>query len=234
MYKRLDHCMPIRDLYIGSFGLKARFATASSDHTCRVYNLLTGDTLLALVFDQEPTSVLLDAPGWNMFVGFSSGRIQQINLLKQGNQKQKIEFLSHTKRVNCLDLSFTGRILVSGSDDNVVCIWDIERQQALRIIEQKGPVTNLMFTFSCKNMLAQLYKPTVVIKPLKRKLDAENRGDYEVSVIQNQNVEFKDANEVTACSVAERNYNIEERLALVSAANEVLMQSLHGAVSDRA
>lgn len=234
MYKRMDHSMPIRDLYIGSFGLKARFATASSDHTCRVYDLLTGDTLLALVFDEEPTSVLLDAPGWNMFVGFSSGRIQQINLLKQGHRKQRLEFLSHTKRVNCLCLSFTGLILVSGSDDNNVCIWDIERRQALGMITQKGPVTNLMFTFSCKNMFAQVYKPKVVVKPLKRKLDAENRGDYEVGVIQNQNVEFKDSNEMTVCSVSERNYKIEDRLALISAANEVLMRRLHGVVSDGA
>lgn len=226
--------MPIHDLYIGSFGLKARFATASSDHTCRVYDLLTGDTLLALVFDEDPTSVLLDAPGWNMFVGFSSGRIQQINLLKQADQKQRLEFLSHTKRVNCLDLSFDGLILVSGSDDNVVCIWDIERRQALRMIKQKGPVTNLMFTFSCKNMFAHIYKPKVVVKPLKRKLDVENRGDYEVGVIQNRNIEFKDVNDMTVCSVGERNCNVEERLALISAANEVLMRRLHGAVSDGA
>lgn len=223
MYKRMDHTMPVTDVCIGSFGIRARFATVSSDHTCRVYDLLTGNPLLSLVFDEALTTALFDMPGWNLYVGCNSGCIQQINLLKQDVENNKLRFLGHTDRVNCLDVSFTGQLLVSGANDGKVCVWDIQRRQVLRIIEEKGPVTNLKLVFSCKNMFAHTQKPSMVVRPLTRSLELKNSGEYEVGVIQNRDAEFDGDGVIES----KRNNVIEERLAYSNVANELLINRLH-------
>lgn len=198
LYRKMDHSMSISDIFVGSFGYKSRFVTVSSDHTCRVYGLLNGDLLLCLFFDEALTSVVFDRPCWNMYIGGVTGKICGFNLKSpprsvehhvDGESKTPI-FTGHDKRITCLDLNVTGKILASGSEDNRVLIWDTESLQMLRQLDLKSSITNIQFVLSSGNMFVQQFKPKIVLKSLERSLNPNN--NLTVAVIQQDSISFSD------------------------------------------
>lgn len=198
LYKRMDHSQPICDVAIGQFGYKSRFASVSTDHTCRVYRLLQGDLLLTLFHDEPITTVVFERTCWNLYIGGSSGEICGFHLknpprsLDQhiANENCPKQFIGHTKKITCLDLNIAGAILASGSADNTIIIWDTASLQMLRQLDLKSPPTNLKFILSCENMFAQQFKPRVVLKSLERTLNTES--DFKVAVVQNEDICFSD------------------------------------------
>lgn len=195
LYTRMDNSMPISDIYTGSFGYKARLATVSSDHTCRLYSLFNGELLLNLVFEEAVTCVITDSTCWNLYVGSVSGLITKFNLtnpprsIEKHTDGDRLTFSGHEKRVNCLDLNLSGNVLVSGGDDSKVYVWDTDSRQILREIDHKGAVTNVKFCLSCENLFAQTFKPKVVLKSLERVVDRKN---YVVSLLQDEDVCLSD------------------------------------------
>ncbi|RZC40545.1 WD40 domain containing protein [Asbolus verrucosus] len=195
VYTKHDHSLPITDVHVGKFGYKSRLVTVSSDHTCKLYVLHSGELLLSLVFDEPLTSVIFDGPCWNLFVGTSSGRIQQFYLKEpprplEHHVADGCVFQGHQKRVTCLDLNVTFTVLVSGSEDNLVYIWEIRSRQILKAIEHKGEITNVAFVMSHGNFFVQNFKPKHVLKNLDRDL---NRCEVFVdSKIQDYDVELSD------------------------------------------
>lgn len=191
LYTRMDNSMPISDIFVGSFGHKARLATVSNDHTCRLYGLFNGELLLNLVFEEALTCVILDSACWNLYIGSVSGLITKFNLtnpprsIENHMDEGRLTFSGHEKRINSLDLNLSGNVLVSGGEDGKVYIWDTDSRQILREIDHKGAVTNVKFCLSCENLFSQMFRPKVVLKSLERVVDPKH---YIVSLLQDEDV----------------------------------------------
>lgn len=233
LYKKMDHSMAISDLFIGSFGYKSRFATVSPDHTCRVYGLLKGDLLLSLLFDEALTTVIFDSSCWNMYIGGATGKICGFNLKSPprsvenhvGAENERCTLIGHDKKIACLDLNSSGRILASGSEDSRVIIWDTESAQMLRQLELKSPVTNLKFVLSSENMFAQNFKPGIVLKSLERSLNADN--SFAVAVVQREDICFSDEeSEEKSSQRPERLNTLETELETVKIINQQLYEHM--------
>ncbi|KAJ8957989.1 hypothetical protein NQ318_001991 [Aromia moschata] len=159
VYTKTDHSLPIRDIHVGNFGKKSRFATVSNDQTCRVYNLLDGEALLTLVFNEVLTAVVFDAPCWHLFIGSNNGNINQYSLKNPprtmsyhvSENKDRLAFKGHQKKIVCLEINSSGTVLASGSEDNFVFIWEIRSRQILKRIEHKSGITNIRFIMKYQN-----------------------------------------------------------------------------------
>ncbi|CAH1164739.1 unnamed protein product [Phaedon cochleariae] len=197
VYVKNDHSMPIRDIHVGHFGRKSRFATVSSDQTCRIYSLLTGRSLLTLVFDDLLTSVVFDSPCWQLFVGTEKGSIRQFNLKNPPktishhvDEKSELTFIGHKKRIVCLALNNSNNVLVSGSEDHFVITWELKSRQILKKIEHKAPITNVKFVLAYKNFSVENFKPKIILKSLERSRDTNT--DFVISQIQTEDIELSD------------------------------------------
>ncbi|KAH0814825.1 hypothetical protein GEV33_007966 [Tenebrio molitor] len=195
LYTKHDHSLPITDVHVGAFGHKSRVATVSSDSTCKLYTLSTGTLLLSLVFDEPLSSVIFDGPCWNLFVGAHSGKIQQFSLREPPRSSEHhvggdLVFQGHQKRVSCLDLSLTSGVLVSGSDDNFVFIWEIASRQILRRLEHKGAITNVKCVLNHDHFFNQNFKPKLVMKNLDR--DLAQTEEFVVCGVHDDDVELSD------------------------------------------
>lgn len=232
LYKRMDHSRPITDIVIGNFGYKSRFATVSSDQTCRVYGLIQGNLLLCLFFDEALTSVIFDRESWSIYIGSVGGKICGFNLKTpprsiEHHVNNSLKFVGHEKKITCLDLSVTGKLLVSGSEDNTVIIWDIGSIQMLRQLDLKSPVTNVKFILSCENMFTQQFKPKIVLKNLERSLNNMD-NNFTVAVIQIEDICFSDdENEKeTVNNKSEQLDSVETELETVKVINQQIYEYL--------
>lgn len=187
--------------FLGHYGRKSRFATVSSDQTCRLYMLNTGENLLTLVFNEGLTSVSLDPSCWNLFTGSDSGSIRQYHLKKTHrsvsqhiDEKSSLSFIGHKKKIICLALNGTSSILASGSEDNFVYIWEIKSRQILKKIEHKSPLTNIKFIPDYKNFFIENFKPETVLKNLQRSHDGST--DFIIARMQSADVESDEIEEM--------------------------------------
>ncbi|XP_044260136.1 WD repeat-containing protein 18 [Tribolium madens] len=200
IYTKHDHSLPITDLHVGNFGPKSRLATVSYDNTCKVYALSTGTLLLNLVFEHPLSAVVFDGPCWNLFLGQNSGKIQQFYLKEpprglEHHVKDDLIFQGHDKRVTCLDLGIANGVLVSGSDDCFVFVWEIASRQILRRIEHKGAITNVKCVLKHDNFFVQNLKAKVVVKNFDRGLIQGD--DFVLSKIQGYDIDDEDDGEGT-------------------------------------
>ncbi|KAK2835124.1 hypothetical protein Q5P01_015608 [Channa striata] len=145
------HSLPITDLHCGSMGAQARVATASLDQTVKVWELSSGELLLSVLFDVEIMSVTFDPCEYFLFCGGSDGNIFQVSLCSQSLSRDRAfqsetdgnqVFKGHRNLVTCLSVSMDGTLLLSGSHDETVRLWDISSKQSIRCLAHKGPVTN--------------------------------------------------------------------------------------------
>ncbi|KAI3369194.1 hypothetical protein L3Q82_026149, partial [Scortum barcoo] len=158
------HSLPITDLHCGLMGAQARVATASLDQTVKVWELSSGELLLSVLFDVEIMSVTFDPSEYFLFCGGSDGNIFQVSLCSQslsrdksfqsdsdGNQVFKghrestdlhvlanVTLTAVRNLVTCLSVSMDGTLLLSGSHDETVRLWDIQSKQSIRCLAHKG------------------------------------------------------------------------------------------------
>ncbi|XP_053228735.1 WD repeat-containing protein 18 isoform X1 [Podarcis raffonei] len=141
------HSLPITDLCCGMGGPMARAATASLDQTAKLWEISSGDLLLSVVFDVGILSVTLDLTEYHMFCGGMDGSIFQVDLCawpvqrERGFQTERESakiFKGHRNQVTCLSVSTDGSLLLSGSHDETVRLWDIQSKQCLRTVNYKG------------------------------------------------------------------------------------------------
>ncbi|CAI5798785.1 repeat-containing 18 [Podarcis lilfordi] len=180
------HSLPITDLCCGMGGPMARAATASLDQTAKLWEISSGDLLLSVVFDVGILSVTLDLTEYHMFCGGMDGSIFQVDLCawpvqrERGFQTERESakiFKGHRNQVTCLSVSTDGSLLLSGSHDETVRLWDIQSKQCLRTVNYKGPVTNAFITLAPANMLNPESKPRVPLPKFSRHLyTMENAG----------------------------------------------------------
>ncbi|XP_010795595.1 WD repeat-containing protein 18 [Notothenia coriiceps] len=85
--------------------------------------------------------------------------------------------------VTCLSVSMDGTLLLSGSHDETVRLWDIQSKQSIRSLAHKGPVTNAVIMAAPANMFLPDSRPAVPLPRFSRHLQAsEGGGASEVCV----------------------------------------------------
>ncbi|XP_033933175.2 WD repeat-containing protein 18, partial [Pseudochaenichthys georgianus] len=186
------HSLPITDLHCGLMGAQARVATASLDQTVKVWELSSGELLLSVLFDVEIMSVTFDPSEYFLFCGGSDGNIFQVSLCSQSLSREKsfqsdsdgdTIFKGHRNLVTCLSVSMDGTLLLSGSHDETVRLWDIQSKQSIRSLAHKGPVTNAVIMAAPANMFLPDSRPAVPLPRFSRHLQAsEGGGASEVCV----------------------------------------------------
>ncbi|EEB09963.1 WD-repeat protein, putative [Pediculus humanus corporis] len=177
VYTFSHHSLPITDIFVGSGNLKSRLFTVSSDQTCKIYCLGTGELLLSIVFSYVLTAVTVNELETELFVGTYNGKIEVFHLepyprgleCHTSNETNLEETLiGHTKTVTCLSSSLDGVTLASGSEDEKVFLWNIPSKQLIRSFEMKGPITNLFFHFASSNIFTDSFKPQLVINKFEK------------------------------------------------------------------
>ncbi|KAM4810252.1 WD repeat-containing protein 18 [Rhinophrynus dorsalis] len=161
-----QHSLPITDLQCGIGGPQARVVSSSLDQTIKLWEIASGDLLLSVLFDVRIMSVTFDPAEYHLFCGGSDGAIYQVDLCESPERRerpfqpeQEMMFRGHRNQVTCLSVSLDGSMLVSGSHDETVCVWDIQSKQCLRTVNHRGPVTNAFIIQAPANMLRADSKP---------------------------------------------------------------------------
>ncbi|PKU34258.1 wd repeat-containing protein 18 [Limosa lapponica baueri] len=140
------HSLPITDLCCGFGGPLARAATASLDQTAKLWEISSGELLLSVLFDVGIMAVTLDLSEYHMFCGGMDGSIFQVDLCAWPVQRDRTfqterengkVFKGHRNQVTCLSVSTDGSLLLSGSHDETVRLWDIQSKQCLKTMNHK-------------------------------------------------------------------------------------------------
>ncbi|XP_032902927.1 WD repeat-containing protein 18 [Amblyraja radiata] len=164
------HTLPVTDIHCGVGGPLSRIATASLDQTVKLWELSCGELLMSVLFDVGIMSVALDPCEYNLFCGGHDGSIFQVNLFTGPVEREKNFqtdkdasqiFKGHRNQVTCLSVSIDGTLLLSGSHDETVRLWDIPSKQCLRTVNHKGPVTNAFLTIASANMFSPDCRPSI-------------------------------------------------------------------------
>ncbi|PIA52352.1 hypothetical protein AQUCO_01000305v1 [Aquilegia coerulea] len=146
-----EHTLRVTDVKLGYGGGCGIIISSSEDRTCKVWSTSKGILLRTISFPSIIDAVALD-PGEHVFyAGSRDGKIYIAALNAESSSSSSyglhiIGALSgHSKSVACLALNLDGNLLVSGSVDGTVRIWDTRAQQIIRILmHSKGPVNNVI------------------------------------------------------------------------------------------
>ncbi|XP_023944886.2 WD repeat-containing protein 18 [Bicyclus anynana] len=193
-----DHFLPVTDMCISKNGMHGRLFTVSSDRTCKIYDLTSGEVLLNLVFDEPLSAICLDILELNVFVGSVEGKIFQFSLtnaprsrdMLMNNDNNSVVLSAHTKAVTCLSASLNGELLVSGGNDDQVILWHIRSRQPIRIIRHKGSITNAFFSLNYKAIYQQDFTPNIILHSLERTLENNSDDVVEIDVLVNKKNNF--------------------------------------------
>ncbi|KAK3533499.1 hypothetical protein QTP70_023354, partial [Hemibagrus guttatus] len=187
------HSLPITDVHCGLMGPQARVATASLDQTVKLWEISSGEMLLSVLFDVSIMSVTLDPCEFFLFCGGSDGNIFQVSLCNtrepgksiavsrdktfqsdgEGNQV----FKGHRNLVTCLSVSMDGTLLLSGSHDETVRMWDVQSKQCIRCINHKGQVTNAAIIPAPGNMFLPDSRPGIPLPRFSRHLNNSEQAE---------------------------------------------------------
>ncbi|KAG1960204.1 WD repeat-containing protein 18 [Pimephales promelas] len=180
------HSLPITDIHCGLMGPQARVATASLDQTVKVWEISSGEMLLSVLFDVGIMSVTFDPCEYFLFCGGSDGNIFQVSLCSTSLSRDKTfqsdsdgdqVFKGHRNLVTCLSVSMDGTLLLSGSNDETLRMWDVQSKQCIWSFNHKGPVTNAAIIPAPANMFLSDSRPAVPLPRFSRHLNPSEQGD---------------------------------------------------------
>lgn len=206
LYSFSDHALPITDIYIGKGGIRAYLISVSLDRTCKLYDLSSGTLLLNLVFPEALTAITMDHLDTKVYVGTANANIFEFNLQSPPRNKEyhvsneaitaaKQRFIGHSGTVTTLSISLDGETLLSGSNDENVCVWHIPSRQLIRTLPHKGPITNAFFLLTPKHMFDQETKLHLPINNFKRMMDQQGNEDNDViEMLVTESLEMDDVN----------------------------------------
>ncbi|KAL0325584.1 UNVERIFIED_CONTAM: protein ROOT INITIATION defective [Sesamum radiatum] len=150
-YSFHEHSLRVTDVKTGYGGSNAIIVSASEDRTCKVWSLSKGKILRNVVFPSIIDAISLD-PGEHVF--YAGGRdgkiyIAGLNSPVTSNSNYGLHIVGalseHSKGVTCLASSADGFLLVSGSEDGMIRVWDTRTRNIIRVFRHtKGPVNNVL------------------------------------------------------------------------------------------
>uniref|UniRef100_A0A8C4ZPL6 WD repeat-containing protein 18 n=1 Tax=Gadus morhua TaxID=8049 RepID=A0A8C4ZPL6_GADMO len=183
------HSLPVTDLHCGLMGPQARLATASLDQTVKLWELGSGELLLSILFDVSIMSVTLDPCEYFLFCGGSDGNIFQVSLCSQSLSRDKTfqsesdgnqVFKGHRNLVSCLSVSMDGTLLLSGSHDETMRLWDVQSRQNTCVkwcVSATGQVTTCSIMAAPANMLVPLGASATPLPRLSRHLASSQHAE---------------------------------------------------------
>uniref|UniRef100_A0A8R7VEN5 WD repeat-containing protein 18 n=1 Tax=Triticum urartu TaxID=4572 RepID=A0A8R7VEN5_TRIUA len=148
LYNFNQHTLPVTDIacFHGAIAL-----SSSEDRTCKIWSLSEGRMLRSISFPAVIDSVEIDPRSHIFYAGGRDGKIyvtaMGVDVSSQGRDDLSILGIldDHSKAVTSLTSSTDGLLLVSGSEDGNVRVWDTRSQQVTRKFKHsQGPVTNVL------------------------------------------------------------------------------------------
>lgn len=79
--------------------------------------------------------------------------------------------------MTCLSVSMDGTLLLSGSHDETVRLWDVQSKQGIRTINHKGPVTSATIMPAPANMFVPDSRPGLPLPRFSRHLNPAEQGE---------------------------------------------------------
>ncbi|XP_044512249.1 protein ROOT INITIATION DEFECTIVE 3 [Mangifera indica] len=146
-----EHTLRVTDVVSGSGGCNAIIVSASEDRTCKVWSLSTGRLLRSIVFPSIIDAIRLDPAEHVFYAGSRDGSIYiaALNAESSSSSSYGMHIISslsdRSKAVTCLAYSTEGNLLLSGSEDGMVRVWDPRTRNIVRMFKHaKGPVNNIL------------------------------------------------------------------------------------------
>ncbi|CAG8520349.1 5723_t:CDS:2, partial [Racocetra persica] len=199
---------------IGSFRT-ARVLTSSLDHTCKLWDLSSGHLLTTFLFPTAITAIALDPAERMFFAGGRDNLIYQVNLYRkfenrtynasgqlgfeisavgvgvvedvvsERDDKRNLIFRGHSMSITTLSLSYDTTLLLSGSEDETVKVWDIASGQMIKnFTHLKGPIANIQTFIKPPDFFNFGLSPTKImiqpIPPFKRTQGKSIKEDSEI------------------------------------------------------
>ncbi|KAK8469791.1 hypothetical protein PHAVU_005G174300, partial [Phaseolus vulgaris] len=150
-YSFSGHTLRVTDVVIGNGGCNAIIVSASEDRTCKVWSLSRGTLLRNIVFPSVIDSIALDPAEHVFYAGSRDGKIYIAALntesVATNNCGMHIigSFSNHSKTVTCLAYGMSENLLISGSEDGMVRVWNARTRNIVRMFKHaKGPVNNIL------------------------------------------------------------------------------------------
>ncbi|KAF7816232.1 protein ROOT INITIATION DEFECTIVE 3 [Senna tora] len=145
------HTLPVTDIVIGYGGCNAIIISASEDRTCKVWSLSRGALLRNIAFPTIIDAIALDPAEHVFYAGGRDGKIYIAALnterIFSDNCGMHIigSFSNQSKAVTCLAYGMTENLLISGSEDGMVRVWNARTHNIVRMFKHaKGPVNNIL------------------------------------------------------------------------------------------
>ncbi|XVE55878.1 hypothetical protein DITRI_Ditri03aG0192500 [Diplodiscus trichospermus] len=138
-YSFTEHSLRVTDIVMGYGGGNAVIVSASEDRTCKVWSLSRGRLLRNIVLPCIIDAIALD-PGEHVF--YAGGRdgkiyIATLNAASSPTNSHGLHIIGslsdHSKPVTCLAYSAEGNLLLSGSEDGMIRVWDVKTQNIIRM-----------------------------------------------------------------------------------------------------
>ncbi|XP_060199419.1 protein ROOT INITIATION DEFECTIVE 3 [Lycium barbarum] len=150
-YSFSEHSLKVTDVVIGYGGANAIIVSASEDRTCKVWSLSKGKLLRNIVFPSIIDAIALDHGEDVFYAGGRDGKIYiaALNAVADPSSNYGLHILGclseQSKAITCLALSADGGLLISGSEDGMVRVWNTKNHNIARIFRHaKGPVNNIV------------------------------------------------------------------------------------------
>ncbi|PON37896.1 Guanine nucleotide-binding protein, beta subunit [Trema orientale] len=144
-----EHIDRVSDIKSGCGGHNTIIVSAGMDRTCKIWSLLEGKLLGNIEFETPIEAIALD-PGERVFyAGGWNGLIYVARYPKSPSSKNHglhiIGSFPNKSKVYCLEYVARRNILVSGSQDGLVRIWDIRSRKTIgQFRHGKGRVNNIV------------------------------------------------------------------------------------------
>ncbi|XP_038978467.1 protein ROOT INITIATION DEFECTIVE 3-like [Phoenix dactylifera] len=117
----------------------------------QIWSLSEGKLLRSITFPSIVDAIAMDRGEHAFYAGGRDGKIYIAALNAESNPNGIYgmfiigSLYDHSKAITCLALSTDGGMLVSGSEDGTIRVWDTKSQHVTRILKHaKGPVNNVL------------------------------------------------------------------------------------------
>ncbi|XP_054819626.1 protein ROOT INITIATION DEFECTIVE 3 isoform X2 [Prosopis cineraria] len=146
-----EHTLPVTDIVIGYGACNAIIISAAEDRTCKVWSLSRGTLLRNIVFPSIIDAIALDPAEHVFYAGSRDGKIfiaglNTERIFSQNHDMHIIgSFSNHSKAVTCLTYSASENLLISGSEDGTIRVWNARTHNIVRTFKHaKGPLNNIL------------------------------------------------------------------------------------------